>query len=345
MIELLKRLVNACSVSGYENEVRELIIEEISNNVDEIKIDKIGNLIARKGHGKPKVMIAAHMDSIGLMVKYIDDKGFIRFEPVGGVDKRIVLGKVVNIYTCNGIIKGIVGCKPIHLFKKEKKITTPEMEEMYIDIGAKNKKDVEKSKIRIGDFITFESKVVDLKNNRVAGYGFDDKIGCLQLIEIAKNIKDFEGTLYIVGTIEEEIGLVGVRGSAFSINPDVLIALDTTIAGDTPDIKEGEVVPLLGKGPVLGIKDAVSIVNSNVKKWLEDSAKGVGVKLQYDVLSHGATDSSVASIVREGIPSGSLLIPTRYLHTGVEVVDMSDVKGSIKVMMKAIENACDYLCK
>lgn len=343
MENLLKKLVESPSVSGSEKNVRDLIVKEIKSHVDDVKIDKIGNLIARKGKGSPKIMINAHMDEIGLMVKYIDDKGFIRFEPIGGWDGKILQAQKFKIHGSKGAVTGVVGSKPIHLQEREEEKKVTKIKDMFIDIGAKNKKEVERMGVKVGDFITQYGQLDKLGGSRVTGYGFDDRIGCLELIEIVKNLKKFKGTVYAVGTVKEELGLIGIRGSTFGINPDVLISLDVTFSGDVPYLKPYEATALMGKGPVLLIKDILSIIQDKLKKWVESVAKKNKIPLQYDILSAGATDASIASTIREGIPSLAILTPSRYMHTPVEVADMKDVKNAVKLIVALVNSANKYL--
>jgi len=343
MEDLLKKLVEAPSVSGSEGSVRDLIRKEIEPYVDEIRTDKIGNLIAKRGSGSPKLMITAHMDEIGLMVKHVDDKGFIRFEPIGGWDAKIMNAQKFRIYGSKGPVIGVTGTKPIHLQEKEEERKVIKIGEMFIDVGARNKKEVENMGVRVGDFISQYGTVERLTGSRVTGHGFDDRVGCLELIEIVKKLKRFKGTLYAVGTVKEEIGLIGIRGSTFGVNPDVVISLDTTVSGGTPDLKPHEAVPVIGEGPVLLIKDAISIVEGRIKKWVQDVARKNKIPLQFDILSGGATDASIVPTIREGIPSFAILTPSRYIHTPVEVVDMNDVKNVVKLLVALIGTAHKYL--
>ncbi|MCK4496880.1 MAG: M42 family metallopeptidase [Candidatus Aenigmarchaeota archaeon] len=342
MEDLLKKLVDAPSISGSEKDVRDLMERELKRYVDEIKVDKIGNLIARKGKGKPKIMLAAHMDELGLMVKFIDDKGFIRFDVVGGWDERILPAKKFKIHGSKGSVVGVIGSKPPHLQEREEQKVPFKLKDMYIDVGARNKKDVEKAGIRVGDFITRYGQLDHMISSRITGYGFDNRIGCLVMIEAMKRLKKVKGTVYAVGTIQEEMGLIGIRGSTFGIDPDVVIALDTTIAGDTPELKPGESGIKLGAGPALAIKDAVGVISPKVKRWVTDAAKKARVPLQYEVMSGGATDASVVPMIREGIPSGSILVPSRYVHTPIEVADMKDIEKTVKLVVETVKSASKY---
>jgi len=343
LFNTLEKLISADSVSGFEGGIREVMKKELKPFVDEIKVDKIGNLIARKGKGKPKVMITAHMDEIGLMVKDIEKDGFIRFDTVGGWDNRILLASKVKIYGSKGGIIGVVGSKPIHVMEEEEKKKPIKLKDLFIDIGAKSDKEVNKAGVEIGNFVAPYGELNKLISSRITGQGFDDKLGCLALIEIMKSLKNFKGTVYIAGTVQEETGLIGIRGTAFGVEPDVVLAIDTTIAGDTPEMK-GESLPTeVGKGPVLVLKDAISMMQPQVKKWMKAAAKKAKLNLQYEVMMGGATDASITPTVREGIPSGCVAIASRYIHTPVEVADMKDIESVVKLVVEAVKMSSQYI--
>jgi putative aminopeptidase FrvX len=342
MFNTLKNLVEADSISGYEENIQALMKKELNKHADSVKVDRVGNVIAMKGKGSPVVMFAAHMDEIGLIVKYIDEEGFIIFDKIGGWDERILPASRVEIHGSKGPVLGVIGSKPPHLQEKEEQKKAVKLKDMFIDIGASSEGDVKKAGIGIGDFITRHGTVEKLIGSRVTGHGFDNRIGCLLLLETAKMLKQFRGTVYLVGTVKEEIGLIGVRGSAFSVNPDVLLALDTGIAGDVPGITKAEVPIHLSEGPALDIKDAMSVIHPKVKKWVKETAGKSKIKLQFDVMSGGATDASVAPMVREGIPAGALTVPTRYIHSPVEVADMKVVENCAKLCVKLAESAGKY---
>ena len=342
MENTLKKLVEAESISGFEKNVRDMMAAELKPHVDEIKVDRIGNLIARKGSGSPKVMICAHMDEIGLMVKYIDEKGFIRFDTIGGWDTKSLPASKIRIHGSKGIVTGVVGARPVHLIDTEEMKVPIKLKDMFIDIGAKDRKDVEKAGISVGDFITRFGTFDRMQGTRVTGPGFDNRAGCTVLVEAVKRLKGFKGTLYAVGTVQEEVGLIGARGSAFGINPDVGLTVDTAVAGDVPEIKPSEAALEIGKGPVMGIKDAITFISPAVKKWLQDSAKKAGVNLQYEVFPFGAADSSVMPMVREGIPSGGVFVAVRHIHSTCEVADMKDIEDAVKLVVEAMKSASKY---
>ncbi len=342
MFDMLKKLVESDSISGYEENIRELMKKELGKYVDEIKVDKVGNVIAKKGKGSPAVMFSAHMDEIGLIVKYIDKEGFIFFDKIGGWDERILPTRKIVIHGSKGPVIGVIGSKPPHIQEKEEMKKVVKLKDMFIDIGASSEGDVKKAGISIGDFITNEGSAAKLLGTKVTGRGFDNRIGCLVLIETAKRLKSFKGTMYFVGTVKEEIGLIGVRGSAFSVNPDVLLALDTGIAGDVPGLGKSDVPIKLSEGPALDIKDAVNVIHPKVKKWVKDTAAKSRIKIQFDVMSGGATDGSIGATIREGIPSGALTVPVRYIHTPVEVADMKIVESCVSLCVKLGESASKY---
>jgi tetrahedral aminopeptidase len=342
MKEMLKKLVDASGVTGNENGIRNIMKKELEKSCDSIEVNKMGNLIAKKGSGKLKIMIAAHMDEIGLMIKHITEKGFLRFEPLGGVDQRTLLAQKVRVFTENGEIVGVIGSKPIHIQEKEEREQVIKMKNLFIDVGAKDRKDAEKMGIRIGDFVGIYREFSELKNGFVTGNGFDNRAGCAALIEIMKRLKPKGCTIYAVGTVQEEKGLIGARGAVFQINPEVMIAVDTTIAGDTPEIGESEAPVRLGEGPVLVMMDGYNVMNPQVKKWLTETAEKSKISYQRELSPGSGMDSSIASIVREGIPAAGISVPTRYVHTGVEVLNFKDLESVADFVVAAINSIDKY---
>lgn len=339
----LKKLVDAPGISGSEGNIRDIIKDELKNNVDEIRTDSIGNLITKKGNGKFKVMVTAHMDEPGFIVKHITKKGYIKFAPIGGWDPKAIPAQKVRIYTDKGEVIGVVGSKSIHLQSKKEMEKVSKLKKLFIDIGAKDKKDAEKHGVQPGDRVELYRELSKLKNSRITSNGLDNRAGCAALIELMKKIDPKNITVYGVGTVQEEIGLVGIRGSAFGVNPDVVLVMDTTTAGDYPGVSEKEESPIkLGKGPVILLKDALSLINSKIKKLFMDIAKKNKIPYQFEVISGGATEAATVSMVREGKPGGALSVPGRYIHTGVEVIDTKDLKKTVKLMKKSIENIKTY---
>ncbi len=322
--ELLKNLLSIYSPSGNENNVREFIKSEIKDYVDEIEVDALGNLIVRKkGNGK-KIMISAHMDQIGLMVTNIDEKGFLRFTNVGGISPFVSLSQKVVFE--NGVV-GIIDSEPVEDIGKLK------LENMYIDIGVFSKEEAE-SKINIGDVCVYKTEY-DENENVVSSKCLDDRVGCFVAIEAIKKIKDNVNDLYFVFTVQEEVGLRGARTSAYRINPDMGIALDVTGSGDTPKAKTFAVG--LGKGTAIKVKDNSILTHPKVKELMVDVAKENNIEYQMEVLEFGGTDSGAIHLTREGIPSGVISIPTRYVHSTVEMASKKDIISSIDLLIKILE--------
>ncbi len=340
MKKLLEKLSNASGVSGFEDEVRNIMMEELKGHVDDLEIDEMGNIIAlKKGkpHGK-KVMLAAHMDEIGLMVRYIDKKGFIKFSKLGGINDQMLLNQEVYIHSNGEKILGVVGSKPPHRMKAAEKKKPVEYENMFIDIGASSKEDAEKF-VNVGDPITIKQKFAELKNDLVMGNAMDNRVGCAILLEVMKQAQS-NATIYGVGTVQEEVGLKGARTSAYKINPDMALALDVTISGDHPGMKEEEAPAKAGKGPCIILTDASGrgiITHPKVKELLMEVAQEEEIPYQTEVSEGGTTDATAIHLTREGIPTGVISPPSRYIHTPVSVVNIQDVENAVKLILAVLK--------
>jgi len=339
MKDLLKKLADAPGVSGFEDEVRDIMIDELKNNVDEVEVDQLGNMIATR-NGKSnskKIMLAAHMDEIGLMVRYIDKKGFIKFSKIGGINDQMLLNQEVSIHTSNGIITGVIGSKPPHRMKEAERKKVIDYENMFIDIGVSDREEAEKI-IKLGDPITIKQEFSPL-GNLYKGKALDNRIGCAILVEVMKKAKT-DATIYGVGTVQEEVGLKGAKTAAFRLNPDIALALDVTIAGDHPGIKEEDAPAKTGKGPGIILTDASGrglITHPKVKNLLITVAEEEGIPIQLEVSEGGTTDATAIHLTREGIPTGVISPPTRYIHTPVSVVDIEDVENAVKLILAVLE--------
>jgi endoglucanase len=298
----------------------------------------MGNLIATKKGGKPVVMLAAHMDEIGLMVKYVDDKGFARFTTTGGWFDQTLLNQRMIMHTENGPLYGVLGSKPPHAMKEEDKKKVIKAEDMFIDVGAKNKEDAEKMGIKTGTPVTSDIDFKSLGNDLVTGKAFDNRAGCVMLIEALSMMKNVKATVHAVFTVQEEVGLKGAKTSAFRLNPDVALATDVTITGDHPGIEKKDSSIEMGKGPSVTVSDADGrgiIVPESVLKWLKEAAKNIPYQLE--VGSGGTTDATAIHLTKEGIPTGVISMPTRYIHTPVSVLSMSDLEKSAELIARALE--------
>lgn len=323
-LDLLKRIVATYSPAGNETRVCELIKEEVKDYADEVYTDPLGNLIVRKkGQGK-KVLLAGHMDQIGLMGTYIDDKGFIRFTNVGGISPAVTFSQRVIFE--NGTI-GVVGCDKIDSLKD---LT---LDKLFIDIGASSKEEAEE-KISIGDICVYYSEVI-MDDKNIIAPALDDRIGCFIMIEILKALKTSENDIYFVFTVQEEVGTRGAKTAGYAIEPDIAISYDVTATGDTPKAKLMAVK--LGHGPAVKIKDNSILCHPKVKNLMIEQAEKNSIPYQLEVLEFGGTDSGAIHLTRAGVPSGVLSIPSRYIHSNCEMVSLSDVSNAVELSVKILE--------
>ncbi|MBC8590542.1 M42 family metallopeptidase [Wansuia hejianensis] len=323
--ELLKDLVKVYGPSSKENLIRQFIIEEIKEFVDDIVIDPLGNLIAHiKGDGK-KIMISSHMDQIGMMVTDIDEEGFLRFTNIGGISPYNIISQRVIFE--NGTI-GVISHEPMKDMSKIK------LENMYIDLGVFSKKEAEE-KVKVGDICIYHSQFNENDNVIFAPY-LDDRVGCFIAIETIKKLKSPTNDLYFVFSVQEEVGLRGAKTAAYSIDPDIGIALDVTSNGDTPKAKRFAIS--LNKGAAIKVKDNSIICHPLIKETLVDLAKKNKIPYQMEVLEFGGTDVGAIHINKEGVPSGAISIPTRYIHSVIEMASKNDIYNCIILLNEFLMN-------
>jgi putative aminopeptidase FrvX len=337
--ELLRKLSNAHGVSGSEGSVYAVIRKELKGHVDEIREDPMGNLIAVKKGNNFKVMLAAHMDEIGLMVKHIDDKGFIRFVALGGWYGPTLHTQRVILHGTNGPCYGVVGGKPPHMMDDDERKKGVKIDDMFIDVGAVNKEEVAYLGIDVGTPVTIDREFVELANSRVTGKAFDNRAGVAMLIKTLKEVKS-PLTIYGVFTVQEEVGLKGARTSAYSLDPDCAIATDVTIPGDHPGIEMKDAPVAMGKGPVITIVDSSGrglIASRKVVSWLKNAADADNIPVQLEVGSGGTTDATAIHLTKGGIPSTTISIATRYIHSPVEVLDLTDLEASVNLLKAALK--------
>ena len=337
--ETLEKLSNVYGVTGREDEVASLMKKLLRPYVDEVKEDKLGNVIGTKKGEKnaPKVMLAAHMDEIGLLVKTITKEGFLHFAKIGGIDDRILLAQKVLVFTEKGPLHGIIGSKPPHIQKEEERKRVIPYDELFIDIGATSQEEAKKMGVKVGDAICFDVKFAKIKENIVIGKAFDDRIGCVIMIEALKRLKKTECTIYAVGTVQEEVGLRGAATSAFGIYPDFGIALDVTISGDTPEVKETDAPIKMRKGPSITVADGGMIVPLKVLRLMIDAAEENKIPYQLETGLPGSTDAARILLTRDGVPSGVISIPTRYIHSPTSLLNLEDVENAVKLLVAIIQ--------
>jgi len=332
MKKLLKQLTETFGPSGYEENIRKVIRAEVKPYADEIKVDALGSLIVRKKPTKQskntkKIMIAAHMDEIGLMVSHVDDNGFVRFSPIGGVFRRYVVGGRVRFL--NGV-QGVIGNDKLDNIGE-----LPTLDKVYIDVGATNKKDCP---VKIGDVAAFDRPFTEM-GNRLVAKSMDDRAGVVVAIETLRALKTTPYDVYFVFTSQEEVGVRGATTSAYGVDPDIGIALDVTPTGDTPNALKMEM--RLGDGPCIKIKDVGFISDPRIVQWMIQTAEKNKIPYQREVLLLGGTDARAIQLTRAGVPAGCLSIPVRYVHSPSEMVDHSDMLNSVKLLTALLRTPID----
>ena len=331
MKPLIQKLTQTFSPSGYEKAIREVIRSEVKPLAGDLQVDALGNLIAhiqpsgtsrkslsKKNASVKRIMLAAHMDEIGLMATHIDENGFIRFTGVGGIRPAALIGSRVRFM--DGA-SGVIGSDRITDVSK-----APSLDQCFIDVGATAKKDCP---VKVGDVCAFERPFLDL-GNRLVAKSMDDRIGCAVLIETMRTLKSTPHDLYFVFTTQEEIGTRGATASAFGVDPDVGLAVDVTGTGDTPKSSKMEVA--LGNGPAIKVKDGGMLADPRVVEWMVRSAGRAKIPCQREVLEGGTTDARAIQIARAGVPAGCLSVPSRYIHSPSEMVDFADVQNSVRLL-------------
>lgn len=326
MKALIKKLVETPSPSGYESKIREVIRAEIAPYSKDISVDTFGNLIVRIGsksaHGM-RIMIAAHMDEIGVIVSHVEKSGLVRFSNIGGVFARYLAGKRVRFL--NGTIGVINSDKPDDLTKLQA------LDKYFIDVGAKNNKDCP---VKIGDLGVFEGDLIDL-GDRVVAKSMDDRSSCAAMIEVIRQVKSTPHELVFVFSTQEEVGTRGAQAAAYAIDAELGIAIDVTPVGDILGIK---MQVDLGAGPAIKVRDVGFIADPRVVDWMVASAKKINVPYQLEVLDIGSTDARAMQVSRAGMLAGAVSIPCRYVHSPSEMIDMNDYGHTIKLLVQLLTN-------
>jgi tetrahedral aminopeptidase len=331
MKQLIQKLTETFSPSGYEAAIREVIRKEIKPLADEIRVDALGNLIVRKGtrgkNGK-RIMLAAHMDEIGLMATHIDGNGFIRFTGVGGIRPPALTGSRVRFIDGT---PGVIGSDRI-----TDPVKAPSLEQCFIDVGASGRQDCP---VKVGDVCAFERPFLDL-GKRLVAKSMDDRIGCAILIEVLRSMKSSPHEIFFVFTTQEEVGTRGATTSAYGIDPDIGLAVDITASGDTPKGLKMEVA--LGKGPAIKVKDGGMLADPRIVEWMVHAADKAKIPCQREVLEVGTTDARAMQLARAGVPAGCLSVPTRYAHSPSEMVDYNDVQNSVKILVALLSSPVNW---
>ncbi|MCP4535518.1 MAG: M42 family metallopeptidase [Chloroflexi bacterium] len=329
MRDLIRKLVETFGPSGVEDQIRAVIRAEVEPLADEIRVDPMGSLIARKQGGEGKrIVLMAHMDEIGLMVTFIEEKGFARFTRIGGVSALTCVGSRVAF--ADGTI-GVINAQR----KRPDVSKVPQLGHLYIDVGATSRDDCP---VGVGDAAVFVRpfvRVGDESSTRLVAKAMDDRIGCAILIETLRQLKHTPHDVYFVFSVQEEVGVRGAGTAAYGIDPDLAIAVDVTGTGDTPESHPMAVE--LGKGPAVKIKDSRMLAHPAVKDLLIQQAKKANIPYQLEILERGSTDAAAMQLVRAGVPAGCLSIPSRHIHTPSEMVDERDVENSVRLLVEVLQ--------
>ncbi|MBI5825326.1 MAG: M42 family metallopeptidase [Chloroflexi bacterium] len=333
MKQLLKTLTETFGPSGHEDEVRKVILKEVKPLADEVRVDALGSLIVRKkpaanSKNPKRIMLAAHMDEIGVIASHIDKKGFVRFTNVGGTFGRYTLGARVRFM--NGVT-GVVGYD-----RMEQVDNALPINKMYIDVGATNKEDCP---VRVGEFAAFDRSYLEM-GDRLVAKSMDDRTGVAVLIETLRAIKSTANDLYFVFTTQEEVGTRGAGAAAYGIDPEIGIAVDVTATGDTPASMKMSME--LGKGPCVKFRDPGMLSDPRVVDWMIQTAEKAKIPYQREVLLAGTTDGREIQISRAGVMTGALSIPCRYVHSASEMVDYNDLKNSVKLLTAMLSKVVSF---
>ncbi len=339
--KLLKELTEADGVPGYESEIRKVLDAHLKK-LGKVSRDRMGSLICKNNGAvdSPKIMLASHMDEVGFMVKHISTEGFIRFTALGGWWDQVLLTQRVRIKTKKGDIIGVIGAKPPHLIPQDERTKTVNRKNMYIDIGAKSDKEIEKAGIRIGDPIIPVSEFTELSiPNTYMSKAFDDRIGCAVLVSVLERLKNSKtpNSVYGATTVQEEVGVRGATTSVEMIDPDVAIILESDIAGDVPGIRPDESSTKMGEGPSLLMYDSRMIPNLKLRDLVIDTAKKEKIPLQFTTMEGGATDGSIIHLHKHGVPTVVIGVPTRHIHSHNSILKRVDIDDTIELVLKVIK--------
>jgi endoglucanase len=323
--ELIQKLTQAFGPVGFEDEVRSIIRAEIKDFADEISVGKLGSLIGMKrGNGRgQKIMLVAHMDEIGLMVTHVDNRGYARVTQLGTVFPIYAAGQRVRFAS------GQLGV--VNVERRDDTSKTPNLDQLYIDLGAKDKASCP---VSIGDAACFHHPL-EVVGERLIAKSMDDRVGCAILIETLRRLRSTPHEVHFVFSVQEETSSVGARTAAYSIEPDVAIVIDVTGTGDTP--KAQPMAVELGKGPAIKVQDARTLADPRVRQWMVQRATEARLPHQLEILRDGSTDAEVIQMSRDGVPSGGLSIPARHIHSPSEMIDLSDVKNGVKLLVELLK--------
>lgn len=342
-LTMLRDLTNARAIAGNEKESRDVMTKYITPFADKVENDNLGGVIAKKvGDSEgPKIMVAGHLDEVGFMVTRIDDKGFLKFQTVGGWWSQVMLAQRVQVITRSGeTIVGVIGSKPPHILPAAARKQPYEIKDMFIDIGATSKEEVESWGVRPGDMVTPYFEFTVMKNEKhLLAKAWDNRIGCAIAIEVLKGLKSQKhpNIVYSCGVVQEEVGLRGSKTAAHKINPDIGFAVDVGIAGDTPGISPKESNSKMGAGPQIIIYDGSMVAHKGLRDLVIDTAEEKGIPYQFEAIPGGGTDAGSIHLTANGVPALSIGIATRYIHSHAGILHRDDFENTVKLVIEVIK--------
>lgn len=322
MIETLKTLCALSGVSSFEDPVRDYLMEQAKPYVDTMRVDTLGNLIIFKKGAKStgnKLMLCAHMDEVGLIIRSITDDGYLKFSPIGGIDRRVLIGK--RVFVGWNRVPGIIGLKAVHLTTAEERSKVPKLEEFYLDIGAKDREEAE-ALVSLGDFAVFDNECLEYGDHMFKAKAIDDRVGCAVMLKLLK--RDLPMDCTFVFTVQEEVGTRGAFGAAFSVTPEIALVLETTTAADLPGIKGQKRVCAPGQGPVISLVDGGTIYDKELFRLMCDTADAQGIPWQVKHYIAGGNDSRAIQRTKSGVRVAGLSAAVRYLHAPTSVGSTTD---------------------
>lgn len=347
IFDVLSKLDAAVGVSGYEEDVAEVITAQLEGTYDTREADPLGNqYFTRAGaDGGPTVMLCAHMDELGFVVRHIEDEGFLRIGPIGGHDARMVVDQDICVHGVDGPVDGITGAKPAHLVEPEERTKAIPMEELFVDVGTDTREATEKLGVRVGQVATFLRDGKLLNGSRVfSGKAVDDRAGCAVMVEVMRRLadRDVSATVCATASVQEEVGLRGAEVAGTRVQPDVALALDVCVCGDTPGIEFRRSPIKLGAGPAIKYYDAASWTGAPVPRHLtrrlEQAAEGAGIAYQREVLFGGGTDAWALATSGRGVLAGCVSVPSRYIHSAIGSVNLDDIDGTAELVLAFLED-------
>ncbi|MFC7177280.1 M42 family metallopeptidase [Halosegnis marinus] len=337
--DLLRELTETSGVPGYEDRVRDVVRREFENEVDRVESDGMGNVVGTiEGSGDRSVVVAAHMDEIGFMVRHVTDDGYLRLDALGGWDARVLKAQRVTVHTENGDIDGLIGSPPPHTMDEKDLEGKDEVADVHVDLGLDG--DEVEERVAVGDLVTTR-QTTELLGEHVTGKALDNRVSVFALVEAARRIDDPEATVHLAATVQEEVGLRGAKALGVDIDADLAIGLDTTVANDVPGFEEADHVTALGDGAGIKLKDSSAIANPKVHRHFRALAEEHDIDYQMEVLPAGGTDTAGLQFAGGATPAGAISFPTRYLHTVTESVHAEDVAAAIDLLVAALEAETD----